>query len=78
MAKIQIPDRARQSFTSRDKYPCNGCTERFAGCHGVCLRYFAAKEKADLRKAKEREVKEHEEMATERTVKRGLKKTRQL
>lgn len=29
------------------KFPCKECTERTVGCHSMCEKYIAAKEKLD-------------------------------
>jgi hypothetical protein len=44
------------------KYPCLNCTDRFVGCHSSCKKYKVAKlnaekEKADILKIKDEEIK---------------------
>lgn len=63
-------------ITSRDKFPCLGCTERYLACQDTCPKMLKAKKENDERKATERKKRYFENAATEYCIERQLKAQR--
>lgn len=66
----------KRRLTSRDWYPCLGCTKRYRACQDTCPDMLKAKKANDDRKATERQKRYTENSATEYCIERQLKAQR--
>ena len=53
--------------------PCKGCTERYAGCHGICERYTEWKAAHDKLREDINKTKTAEWNFTDSRIKRAVK-----